>query len=1389
MEEKEDLERNLALLPDLKQQLKQKEEEVENLLKVTSVVGEEAHQNEIGKLKEELKSMEDEISKHTKEKEEMETARKEVEECKRKMRNKDVEVVNLTLEKEEMMSSLEELDNQHQEAMEQIIKVRDILSKTNEELQSKLRTAENEVQSLRTELDHLKQQHMVNQSVESSDSNELNQEIAELKEENNQLRQRLSNCDTTILELTEDIMLKDTQIEEMNKKMLSGASALNNLHMDKQELESKITKLKEQLNSKVQEIKSFKESKDSQRTSDLKSNELQAKETLLSSAGSESSSEIHALTQETELLRSQLKDSKVELSKKANECVQMQSNAQALSSELENVRKSNEKLMAECDSLNKLIRSKESDCEVLNVSIQEKKADLVKLQEEKEYLEHDRSKLQKESDRKTGECESFSRQIHSLESHITSLKDRIVEQENINKSQLSKVDSLTQEVNILKNESAVHENEREAQISALKSQIETAEAEKKSKEIAIEELEQTNNTLNSEIMVLKEVIEEKDHDCDRLNSQILSSSNELVLLREELNDKGSEIESLRDDFQFEKQAIFTEHSKETDWLKSQVTTLKKEKEDLQDIFEKDVCDLKEEHDAELTKLKEANKELSQANKDLTRDLAGLETQYETYIEQLKSSIDTDHSGLQSQYNQVLEDSHKKDLTINSLESQISSIQDQLCDSKESLVTLEESKKNVLDILNEKEKEICNIKVFVSGLQDEKLKIEAEKNKLEEEYANYKIAEAAKSEGLTSQLEKMKDYEKLKQRLKESDDTLVGEKSMLETRIKDLEAELTNYLQVIKDHEAGIAELNKEKLDLKEQLEKEQERWQADEGMVHVLKHTNSQKDIEIQNLQRKLHRAKSFVDEEQQKVIESEIISPNYDLPALEYKEKGEIELHEVCETVQPVMSAPLSMEKRENIQEDEVGKHKIDISKQIDTLKDQLSEKDNVIGELQRNNSSLLKMLETKSKTAGGDANLLEMHRLENENKSLQREREQMMDVMNEKSKEISSLKAEVHRLMNIVSAEKAAIEKLQKDSQEMSRTSANTSGNHIDDMQKEVVQNLSRIIRDKDLEIESLKQKSDTLLSVLQDSSQDGNQINSLMVDKDNLTKQLAALQTEREQMIAYLNQKHQESLAYHNEVQRLTAVINTESARNAQIAMDYEKLVPQFEDKTQALLKTQNELINYKQRYTDLEVKYGQLLQQSNIDESVDKATFNSKSEELTRLQERYKELMDNVKEKEMKVQNLHQNINELEQNFRTADHERNSYKKQVDNFVFQLHGLQTEQKDLKAEIAHIKQQNAELSTENKTLKELNNKLTLQLQDREFEVKTLQEKTSTLTNILQESQGDQTQLDNLMQENEMAQQRMKHMQHERDQAVLAVQQKQAENEKLFKDVRRIL
>ena len=88
------------------------------------------------------------------------------------------------------------------------------------------------------------------------------------------------------------------------------------------------------------------------------------------------------------------------------------------------------------------------------------------------------------------------------------------------------------------------------------------------------------------------------------------------------------------------------------------------------------------------------------------------------------------------------------------------------------------------------------------------------------------------------------------------------------------------------------------------------------------------------------------------------------------------------------------------------------------------------------------------------------------------------MIAILDEKTREASSLKSEVHRLMNVVSAGKAAIAKLQQDSQEMSRNNGESLN---EDMKKEAIRKLSQMIKDKDFEIEALSQKNSTLLQVI--------------------------------------------------------------------------------------------------------------------------------------------------------------------------------------------------------------------------------------------------------------------------------------------------------------------
>lgn len=122
----------------------------------------------------------------------------------------------------------------------------------------------------------------------------------------------------------------------------------------------------------------------------------------------------------------------------------------------------------------------------------------------------------------------------------------------------------------------------------------------------------------------------------------------------------------------------------------------------------------------------------------------------------------------------------------------------------------------------------------------------------------------------------------------------------------------------------------------------------------------------------------------------------------------------------------------------------------------------------------------------------------------------------------------------------------------------------------------------------------------------------------------------------MIIYLNQKYQESVVYYVEIQRLIEYINDETEKYQILQLNYVVIVFQFEEKSENLLKIQNELINYKYKFQDLEIKYGEMDQRLNVSEIVDILIYNLKFEEIKRFQEREKEFLDSIKEKEVKVQ---------------------------------------------------------------------------------------------------------------------------------------------------------
>lgn len=1375
MNEKEDLEKTVAEVPELRLQLRQKESEMEMQL--------------------------------TSQKAEIENLEAEVQELKKKLRGKNEEIVNLSLEKEEMMSSLEELDNQHQVAMSHIIQIKDQLTKSNDELKKKVSFLVDDKQSMQLELDKLKSQHMVNQTAESSSSNELNHQIAELKDETTELKRDLKMCNNAVRKLEHNLMAKEKTISVLNGKLAKSAESLNDLHMDKQELNDKINKYKNDLSSQTAKLKLLREENENLKQTELKEGNLLGQSQL------STKSEVELMEEQNEKISFDLEKLQEEMKTKLNEY-----------KELYNDKKLIEENLAE---LTDLCEARNKEINFLKEKLNDIQANELKLTSQLESSIQDCQKLQEESDKKHEECESFSRQLHSLENEVHSLKSELSIKND-------RVDTLTSQFDNLNVDVQLYSSNLE-----LKS-VECVKLQEEIKNVKdlLEDITCRLHSKCEECRELTEKVENVSNDISNINvsanneyeAQLLKATGELVLVKEELGNTTEEWKRLDTELyakdeeikNLEKQKSNLQNEK--DLLVSGFNSLKKALDDNE-------SSLKESYKSLLAIINDENisqkKKVSMITKEMPNLEQAMEDQkelYKKYTEELKPALKKDVSSQEAQFSDFLENSHQKALQISEQETKLTNMFCQLEEYRMGLTDIQERFQNLqaeydaanIDVIRKKEVikklslENANlsdcIKQFELSEQElnetrEKLRtLEAERVVLECEIQNQntekmQILEDSKNEKdklnlqikeLQYELNKFRESKVLQQG---KSDLLVNERDSLIEKVKILEVEVDSFKQMVADHEAGISELNLKRAETLQDLHEKGEKIKTQDDLIEVLKQTCLQKDEEISLLQLKISHAKSLIGEENSKQVKDSMLTPNYDLPALEYKREAkkdvekDVIVHETltkCESIKSLDTLPSNM-----VVNDEHAKHEHDVLLEIEKLQEQLSEKDGVINELQKNNISLLKMLDSKSKSQG-DNSFIEIHKLENELKVLKTEREQMMDVLNEKSRDCSSSKAEVQRLMTIVSAQKAALEKLQRDNQELVSKSQDTDSVHMDEMQRETVKNLSRIIRDKDLEIESLTQKNHTLLSVLQESSNEVSELTSLMQDKDNLSKQLVQLQSEREQMITYLNQKHQESVAYHAEVQRLTAFINAENEKNEKMKSDYERLVPQFEDNKQSLIKTHNELINYKQKYQEIEVKYGHMIQQTESGETTDKALYDAKCEESNRLQERYKELMETVKEKDAKVQTLHLQIRDLEQTYRTCDSERVNYKKQVDGFTFQMHGLQTEQGDLKTEIAKLRQNGDSVAEEHYMLKELNNKLTLQVQDKGFEIQSLQEKMNSLTSIIQEQQGEKGQLEHVIHENEATQRRIKQLTMERDQALFGLQQQQEHNNKILEDVR---
>ncbi|CAN8031569.1 unnamed protein product, partial [Ixodes persulcatus] len=214
----------------------------------------------------------------------------------------------------------------------------------------------------------------------------------------------------------------------------------------------------------------------------------------------------------------------------------------------------------------------------------------------------------------------------------------------------------------------------------------------------------------------------------------------------------------------------------------------------------------------------------------------------------------------------------------------------------------------------------------------------------------------------------------------------------------------------------------------------------------------------------------------------------------------------------------------------------------------------------------------------------------LEERLRTLQADKDRILSVMNEKSRESSSLKAEVHRLLSVVAHERQALAQLRRENEEKIASAARADASGQDaELAREALRNLSRLVRDRELEVEAQKQKNGTLLQLLRQCSPvDGEQLEELLEEREALLRQLAAAEQERAALKSALELREREVADSRAGADKLALELGA-------LRLERDSQLQQLEEKRGALAAGREEALALKGRLSEAENQLRELREQ--------------------------------------------------------------------------------------------------------------------------------------------------------------------------------------------------
>ena len=760
------------------------------------------------------------------------------------------------------------------------------------------------------------------------------------------------------------------------------------------------------------------------------------------------------------------------------------------------------------------------------------------------------------------------------------------------RSQLLKLDAMAQH-QVSSSQKTVEKLEEE--VAQLQERLLQQESLRSEKEGLLSMVTYTQDQLhlsNLDRSKLKDEIEELQKHVEaqlNLQAEVSSLQQQLVetqLAKEQLTTKIRELE--------EKALRFSEYERHSQELREELENCKEDLEALKVKLNEKEDQLNDEMNSRLL----IQMELGHIREKLNLKLEEISKfkDEKTSLEQNLIHIVQEKSDAESKYDRLLSELYSRDVEIQNLTTMKLQLEQEVERLYSPMVQMEYQATAT---------EVNRWKEIAEAYERQLSEAFKVRDELEQECRRLYLIETRiqNQEHLDQEVEQLK---KMLAEMEQNYDQLLTDKLLLEKQFADIKQELHNIVMMEKEAKERAATAEQQLRDVQNDKAELETKIQ----MMHTV-------EEKFKNLQKEFIRKEELNFSLQQEL--SEVSSAKCELEVeckrllavegkLQNQKSLELELKELRQKLAGV---------EKELDEAMVAKSQLDDDcKKIDTTRGLLESE--VI--TQKSKSGVLEECEVW--------NHQEVLKMKQEIKILQSKQQELLSVLDSKTRENDILKANNIQLLQMIAKQTSGTTRCEGECQLQCHESAQ--------MAKEIISNLSKIIKDKDMEIEALNLNSGTLVHHYDTCSKS----EEFMKFQESVSGQLSRLNDEKTELLTTVQVKHQENVQYNNEIQQLTGLLEQEMNKLAEMKVQYANLAEQYEEKQKLLLNMQNDLAAAVSRIHHLEIVHTKLASCSDSGES-DNADVAWRMSELVQRHAQEQQAMENT------IHSLHAQVKDLQE----------------------------------------------------------------------------------------------------------------------------------------------